>query len=83
MHNATLFGMTCDGMDVITKSINVPKNLKVTDWLCFSGMGAYTFGSKSTFNGMRATDKVLKWEATVHRPVEFPWELTNEVHKVI
>lgn len=55
MENSSLFGMTCDGMDVITKSINVPKDMKVADWLCFSGMGAYTYGPRSTFNGMAST----------------------------
>jgi diaminopimelate decarboxylase len=71
MHNSTLFGMTCDGMDVITKNIKVPIDMKVSDWLCFSGMGAYTYGSKSTFNGMKATDKVIKWEANVHQQTKF------------
>jgi diaminopimelate decarboxylase len=63
--NSTLFGMTCDGMDIITKSINVPNDLKVSDWLCLSGMGAYTYGCKSTFNGMKATDKVIKWPTNI------------------
>jgi diaminopimelate decarboxylase len=43
--DVTLFGMTCDGMDVIAKSIGVPGDLKVGDWLCLGGMGAYTYGS--------------------------------------
>lgn len=47
--------MTCDGMDIITKSLSVPKELKVSDWLCLSGMGAYTYGPKSSFNGMNCT----------------------------
>jgi diaminopimelate decarboxylase len=42
-------------MDVITKSLSVPKELKVSDWLCLSGMGAYTYGPKSSFNGMNCT----------------------------
>jgi diaminopimelate decarboxylase len=62
--------MTCDGMDVIAKNIEVPKNLTVSDWLCFSGMGAYTYGSKSTFNGMKATDKVIRFVASVHKETE-------------
>lgn len=55
-------------MDVITKNINVPVDLAVSDWLCFSGMGAYTYGSKSTFNGMKATQNVIKWSAQVQKP---------------
>lgn len=47
--------MTCDGMDIITKSINVPIDMQVGDWLCFNGMGAYTHGCRSNFNGMTST----------------------------
>lgn len=46
--------MTCDGLDVIAKNVGVPSELKVGDWLCFSGMGAYTYGSRSNFNGMKS-----------------------------
>lgn len=53
--NSTLFGMTCDGMDIITKSINIPIDAQVGDWLCFNGMGAYTHGCRSNFNGMTST----------------------------
>jgi diaminopimelate decarboxylase len=59
--NSSLFGMTCDGIDIITKNIEVPTDLKVSDWICMSGMGAYTYGPKSTFNGMSTTDKVVYW----------------------
>ncbi len=60
--DSTLFGMTCDGMDIITKSIQVPSSLKVGDWLCISGMGAYTYGSRSNFNGMKSTERVIRWQ---------------------
>jgi len=59
--NSTLFGMTCDGVDIITKNIMVPKELKVSDWLCVSGMGAYTYGCRSNFNGMKSTERVISW----------------------
>lgn len=59
--NSTLFGMTCDGMDVIASSIGVPSSLKVSDWLCVSGMGAYTYGCRSNFNGMKSTERVIRW----------------------
>lgn len=54
---ANLFGMTCDGMDVIAEDVLLPE-LQVGDWLCLSGMGAYTVGPKSEFNGMHTTEKV-------------------------
>jgi len=60
--------MTCDGMDVIAKNIAVPENLKVGDWLCLSGMGAYTYGCRSNFNGMRSTERVIRWNSSVHQP---------------
>jgi diaminopimelate decarboxylase len=63
MENSSLFGMTCDGLDIITKNLEVPKELKVSDWMCLSGMGAYTFGPKSSFNGMNCTETVKYWSA--------------------
>lgn len=63
LKDSTLFGMTCDGMDVIAKNIAVPASLKVGDWLCVSGMGAYTYGCRSNFNGMRSTDRVIRWNS--------------------
>lgn len=47
--------MTCDGMDIIAKNISVPIDAQVGDWLCFGGMGSYTYGCRSKFNGMSST----------------------------
>jgi diaminopimelate decarboxylase len=63
--------MTCDGMDIITKSIAVPNSLKVGDWLCLSGMGAYTYGCRSNFNGMKSTERIIR----------FPHGLEEEVRE--
>jgi hypothetical protein len=52
-------------MDVITQNIGVPSNLKVGDWLCVSGMGAYTYGCRSNFNGMRSTERVIRWSSSL------------------
>lgn len=65
--NSTLFGMTCDGMDIIAKNIGVPVDAKVGDWFCFSGMGAYTHGCKSNFNGMVTTEKIIRWPTQVEQ----------------
>ena len=59
---STLFGMTCDGLDIISSNLAVPSEMKVGDWLCFSGMGAYTHGCRSNFNGMRSTEHIVRWE---------------------
>lgn len=60
VRNSTLYGMTCDGLDVISKNLAVPCEVKVGDWFCFGGMGAYTHGSKSNFNGMTTTDETYR-----------------------
>jgi diaminopimelate decarboxylase len=52
-----IFGMTCDGMDVVGENVLLP-SLAVGDWLCISEMGAYTIGPKSTFNGMHCGDRI-------------------------
>jgi diaminopimelate decarboxylase len=62
---STLFGMTCDGMDVIAKNAFVPVEMNVGDWLCVSGMGAYTYGSRTEFNGMKSIEKIIKWSVRV------------------
>lgn len=60
-----MFGMTCDGLDIIARKIMVPKGVEVGDWLCFGGMGAYTYGPRSRFNGMRSLVDVCDWEADI------------------
>ena len=63
VRSATVYGMTCDGLDIISKNLVNPVDAKVGDWFCFGGMGAYTHGSKSTFNGMTTTDETYKLSA--------------------
>jgi hypothetical protein len=53
--------------------------MKVGDWLCISGMGAYTYGPKSNFNGMKSTDKIIRWNAKLQ---EDPLELDLESERV-
>lgn len=56
LYASTVFGPTCDSIDVIARSVLLPK-LKVGDWLYFQNMGAYTSAAASTFNGFCPTDK--------------------------
>lgn len=70
LKKSTLFGMTCDGMDIISKNIGVPVDAKVGDWFCFGGMGAYTHGSKSNFNGMTTTDSTYKLSIPMEQKAE-------------
>ncbi|ORZ33674.1 pyridoxal-dependent decarboxylase [Catenaria anguillulae PL171] len=46
----SVWGPTCDSMDVITKNGKLPE-LNVGDWLYVDAMGAYTVAAASTFNG--------------------------------
>lgn len=49
---STLFGPTCDSIDVVCKDIDLPE-MEIGDWLYFMNMGAYTVASASSFNGFR------------------------------
>lgn len=49
---STLFGPTCDSIDVVCKDIDLPE-MEIGDWLYFVNMGAYTIASASSFNGFR------------------------------
>lgn len=56
LHPSTIFGPTCDSIDVIGRSVLLPK-LSVGDWLYFQNMGAYTCAAASSFNGFIPTEK--------------------------
>jgi len=58
--HGSLFGMTCDGMDIIANNMSIP-DLQVGDWLVMGGMGSYTYGPRSTFNGMKSLTKIVLW----------------------
>jgi len=56
LYASTVFGPTCDSIDVIARSVLLPK-LKIGDWLFFENMGAYTSAAASTFNGFVPSTK--------------------------
>lgn len=60
--NASLFGMTCCGGDIICNNIEMEKEMDVGDWICFSGMGAYTYGPRSQYNGMNSLENIIVWD---------------------
>ena len=62
---ADLFGMTCDGLDIISRKLMVPKDVQTGDWLSLGGMGAYTYGPRSRFNRMRSLVDVCEWEGDI------------------
>lgn len=63
----SLFGMTLDGSDIITKGIEGPKGkeLEIGDWLVIGGFGGYSYSMKSGFNGMKAVEECYRWEGDI------------------
>eukprot|EP00033_Pygsuia_biforma_P002122 GCRY01002354.1.p1 GENE.GCRY01002354.1~~GCRY01002354.1.p1 ORF type:complete len:470 (-),score=91.75 GCRY01002354.1:313-1722(-) len=49
---STIFGPTCDSIDVCSQGVPLPLTLKPGDWLYYPDMGAYTTSASTTFNGM-------------------------------
>lgn len=56
LYASTVFGPTCDSIDVIARSVLLPR-LEIGDWLYFTNMGAYTSAAASTFNGFETSEK--------------------------
>ena len=56
LYPSVIFGPTCDSIDVISRSVLLPK-LSIGDWLYFNNMGAYTSAAASDFNGFTPSDK--------------------------
>lgn len=48
---STVFGPTCDGVDLIFKNVPMPM-LRRGDWLQFPNFGAYTIAGACAFNGL-------------------------------
>ena len=77
---STVFGPTCDSIDVIARSVLLPK-LSVGDWMYFQNMGAYTMAASSAFNGFAPSEKFYVcsvqpeyFEGMIKGPEESPEE---------
>jgi ornithine decarboxylase len=55
----SIWGPTCDGIDVITDRHFLPGIVEVGDWLFFENMGAYTKCSATKFNGFSDHHEVI------------------------
>ncbi|KAJ6104458.1 Ornithine decarboxylase [Penicillium sp. IBT 18751x] len=55
----SIWGPTCDGIDVISERIELPGLLNTGDWLYFEDMGAYTKCSATRFNGFSDNHEVI------------------------
>lgn len=53
---STIFGPTCDSIDVVARSVLLPI-LDVGDFVYMNNMGAYTMAASSSFNGFTPTEK--------------------------
>lgn len=49
--NSVIFGPTCDALDQIIESIQLPESIEIGDFIYFENMGAYTIPVASPFNG--------------------------------
>lgn len=48
---SSLWGPTCDSVDLVSPSTLLPRSLRIGDWLAFPDMGAYTTCLATKFNG--------------------------------
>ncbi|KAI9775303.1 MAG: Ornithine decarboxylase [Geoglossum umbratile] len=55
----SIWGPTCDGIDLIVENVEFPNVLDIGDWLYFEDMGAYTKCSATRFNGFIDNHEVL------------------------
>jgi len=50
----TLYGPTCDSLDIFPRTVRLPKDLKEGDWIEFDRIGAYGAACRTHFNGFFA-----------------------------
>lgn len=56
MATCSVWGPTCDSIDCVCPTVELPTSLEIGDWLGFRGMGAYTICAASRFNGFETSD---------------------------
>jgi ornithine decarboxylase len=71
LESSSIWGPTCDSMDLVCQAVDLPSALQVGDWLGFHNMGAYTICAASQFNGFEVSKVVYTadgpWAAEVRR----------------
>ncbi|KAJ1496714.1 hypothetical protein HMI54_005265 [Coelomomyces lativittatus] len=67
LHTCSVWGPTCDSMDVISKDCQLPE-LQIGDWFYFPDMGAYTIAAATTFNGFRKCN--VLWTNTEYKYIQ-------------
>lgn len=59
----SVWGPTCDGIDLVCRRVELRGGVGVGDWLYFENMGAYTLCSRTTFNGFTNQHRIM-WIST-------------------
>lgn len=54
-----VFGPTCDSLDRLPDGLMLPGDVQVGDYVLFGGMGAYSVGLSTAFNGYGVRDVVI------------------------
>lgn len=57
-HTSSVWGPTCDSIDCVSPTTELPRALQVGDWLGFDNMGAYTICAASQFNGFEVSNVI-------------------------
>ena len=47
----TVYGPTCDSLDVLPDPVELPEDIREGDWIEFGGVGAYGVSCRTAFNG--------------------------------
>ena len=55
----TVYGPTCDSVDVLPEPVELPEDVREGDWIEFGGMGAYGLACRTAFNGFFPDDFVV------------------------
>ncbi len=63
----TIFGPTCDSMDVLPHTVSMPANAAEGDWIEFGQIGAYSNAMATRFNGFTA-DTFVSVDSPAFRP---------------
>jgi len=76
MVRCSIWGPTCDGLDIIVKGYDMPE-AQIGDWIIFEDAGAYTLAAGSCFNGFQRPSHIYTFSASEHfdeseLPEEYP-----------
>jgi diaminopimelate decarboxylase len=67
-YTSSLWGPTCDGLDCVTKKINLPE-LEIGDFMAFKNMGAYTLAGATPFNGIPLASSIYMASTSTWRTI--------------